>query len=84
MTTKATPNLSIGNIANVCVWASADEVMKSPKRCDYASMQSLGLAQKGCICHAILNEGETLFQSTANIYIYIWKANKGVAKIKFC
>ena len=88
MTTKATPNLSIGNIANVCVWASADDVMKSPKRCDYANNAEPRFGSKGCICHAILNEGETLFQSTANIYIYIyiyiWKANKGVAKIKFC
>ena len=41
---------------------------------------------KGCICHAILNEGKRLFPNTADIYIYIYiymKANKGVAEIKF-
>ena len=37
---------------------------------------------KGCICHAILNEGKRLFPNTADIYIYM-KANKGVAEIKF-
>ena len=35
--TKSNPDLNMGNIADVCVWASIDEVMKSPKRCDYAS-----------------------------------------------
>ena len=54
---------------------------------------SLGSAQKGCICHAILNEGERLFQSIVdiNIYIYIYiyiyihmKADKGATEIKFC
>ena len=52
-----------------------------------SAVQSPGLAQKGCICHAILNEGEKLFQSTADIYIYIYiyiKADKGAAEIKFC
>ena len=51
------------------------------------AVQSSGLAQKGCICHAILNKGEILFQNTADIYIYIYiymKANKGVVEIKFC
>ena len=46
---------------------------------------SLGSAQKGCICHANLNEGERLFQ-TQQIYIYIYiymKADKGVVEIKF-
>ena len=37
---------------------------------------------KGCIVNAILNEGERFFQGTA--YIYIWKADKDVAEIKFC
>ena len=49
-------------------------------------VQSPSSAQKGCICHAILNEGERLFQSTIEIYIYIYiymKANKGAAEIKF-
>ena len=48
-------------------------------------VRSQGPAQIGCICHAILNEGERIFQSTADIYIYIYilKANKGVAEIKF-
>ena len=46
-------------------------------------MRSPGLAQKGCKCHAILNEGERHFQSTANIYIYM-KVDKGVAENKFC
>ena len=43
-------------------------------------------AQNGCICHAILNEGEILFQSITDIYIYIYiymKVDKGAAKIKF-
>ena len=30
-------NLAMGNIADVCVWSSADGVMKSPKICDYAN-----------------------------------------------
>jgi len=54
-------------------------------------VQSLSSAQKGRICHAILNEGERLFQSTIerDIYIYIYiyiymKANKGTVEIKFC
>ena len=51
-----------------------------------SAVRSPGQAKKGCICHAILSEGQRLFQSTANIYIYIyiWKANKGEAEIKFC
>ena len=50
------------------------------------AVRSSGSAQKGCMCHAIFNEGERLFQSTANIYIYIyiWKADKGAVEIKFC
>jgi len=40
------------------------------KRWDYANNAEPRFGSKGCICHAILNEGERLFQSTANIYIY--------------
>ena len=54
-------------------------------------VQSLSSTQKRRICHAILNEGKRLFQSTTKrerereIYIYIYmKANKGAAEIKFC
>ena len=35
--TKSNPDLNMGNIADVCVWASIDEVMKSPKKCDYVN-----------------------------------------------
>ena len=35
--TTSVPNLTMGNTADVCVWASVDRVMKSPKRCDYAN-----------------------------------------------
>ena len=37
MPTKLAPDLTMGNTIDVFVWASADRVMKSPKRCDYAS-----------------------------------------------
>ena len=37
MPTTLAPNQAMGNIADVCVWASADGVMKSVKICDYAS-----------------------------------------------
>ena len=46
-------------------------------------VRSLGSAKKGCICHAIRNEGERIFPNTTDIYIYM-KADKGLAKIKFC
>ena len=85
--TKLAPDLTMGNIANVCVWASTNGVMKSPKRCDYASNAESDSTQKGCICHAILNGREKLFQSTVDIYIYIYiymKVDKGVVEIKFC
>ena len=85
--TNSSPDLTMGNTANVCVWASANRLMKSPKRCDYAGSAESDSAQKGCIGHAILNERERLFQSKVEIYIYIYiymKANKGVAEIKFC
>ena len=39
--TKSTLNLTMGNTVDVCVWASADAVMKSPKRCDYANSAEL-------------------------------------------
>ena len=70
--TKSAPDLTMGNTTNVCVWAFANRVMKSPKRCDYASSAESDSAQKGCICHAILNERERLFQSKVEIYIYIY------------
>ena len=35
--TTSALNLTLGNIADVFIWASIDGVMKSPKRCDYAS-----------------------------------------------
>ena len=87
MPTKSALDLTMGNTIDVCVWASVDGVMKSPKRYDYASSAEprFGL-EKGCICHAILNERERLFQNTTDIYIYIYiymKADKGVAEIKF-
>ena len=44
--TKSAPNLTMGNTTNVCVWASADGVMKSLKRCDYASSAELGFGSK--------------------------------------
>ena len=44
--TKSVPNLIIGNIADVFVWASTDGVMKSPKRCDYASSAEPGFSSK--------------------------------------
>ena len=56
--TTSTPNLTMGKTVDMCVWASADGVMKSQKRCDYASSAEPGFDSKGCICHAILNEGE--------------------------
>ena len=36
-----------------------------------SAVGSSGSAKKGCICHAILNEGERLF-SKHSIYIYIY------------
>ena len=45
------------------------------------AVRSPGLAQNGCRCHAILNEGERLFPNTIDVYM---KADKGVAEIKFC
>ena len=37
MPTTSALNLTMGNTIDVSVWASADGVMKSLKRCDYAS-----------------------------------------------
>ena len=62
----------MSNTADVFVWASTDGVMKSPKRYYYASSAEPGSAQKVCICHAILNEWERLFQ-TQQRYIYTHK-----------
>ena len=62
------PNLTIGNTADVCLWVFADRVMKSLKRCEYGSSEETGFSLKGSIGHAILNEGERLFQSIADIY----------------
>ena len=48
-------------------------------------LRSSGLAQKVCICHVILNEGERLSKHSKDIYIYIYmKVDKGAAEIKFC
>nr|XP_023918787.1 RING-H2 finger protein ATL78-like [Quercus suber] len=67
----------MGTTVNVCVWAFTDGVMKSQKRYDYASSAELGSAQKGCICHAILNEGEGLFPNTKKKLLihqhYFWQ-----------
>ena len=46
MPTKSAPNLTMGNIADVCIWASTDRVMKFPKRYDYASNTELGFGSK--------------------------------------
>ena len=46
MPTKSTLDLTMGNTVDVCVWASVDEVMKSPKRCYYASSAELGFGLK--------------------------------------
>ena len=70
VTTTLSPNLTMGDTTDMCVWASVDRVMKSQRDVTMPVVRSLGLAQKGCICHAILNEGERLFQSATYIYIY--------------
>ena len=44
--TKSAPDVTMGNTADVCVWASANGVKKSPKRCDYASSAEPGLGSK--------------------------------------
>ena len=46
MPTISAPNLTIGNTADVCVYASTDGVMKSLKRCDYASSAEPGSGSK--------------------------------------
>ena len=46
MPTKSTSDLTMGNIADVCVWASTDGEMKSPKRCDYTSSAEPGFGLK--------------------------------------
>ena len=37
MPIKSAPDLNMGKITDVYVWAFVDGVMKSPKRCDYTS-----------------------------------------------
>ena len=44
--TKSTPNLTMVNTIDVCVQTSANRVMKSPKRCDYASSAEPGFGSK--------------------------------------
>ena len=46
MPTKSAPDLTMGNTTVVCVWASVDGVMKSPKRCDYASSAEPGFGSR--------------------------------------
>ena len=46
MPTTSALNLTMGNTIDVSVWASADGVMKSLKRCDYASSAELGFGSK--------------------------------------
>ena len=67
--TTSALNLTKGNIADISIRASTNGVIKSPKKCDYISNAEPGFDSKGCICHAILNEGERLFQSTVDIYM---------------
>ena len=67
--TKLALDLTMDNTADVCVWAFTNRVMKSPKRCDYASSVEAEFGLKRVLCHAILNEGERLFKSTAETYI---------------
>ena len=74
MPTKSTLDLTMVNTADVCVWASTYRVMKSPKRCDYASSAEprFGL-KKGVYVMQSLMKGKDFFQSTVNIiYIYIY------------
>ena len=76
----------MGNTANVCVWASVDGVMNSPKRCDYASKARVWL-KKGVYVMQSLMKGKDFSKHSRYIYIYIYiymKADKGVAEIKFC
>ena len=44
--TTLAPNLTMGNTIDVFVWASTDGVMKSLKRCDYASNVEPGFNSK--------------------------------------
>ena len=44
--TKSTLDLTMGNTADICVGASVNGVMKSPKRYDYASSAELGFGLK--------------------------------------
>ena len=60
---KSAPDLNMGKITDVYVWAFADGVMKSPKRYDYASSVEPGFGSIRYICQEILNEGERLFKA---------------------
>ena len=44
--TTSAPNITMGNTVDVFVWASTDGVMKSLKRCDYASSVEPGFNSK--------------------------------------
>ena len=53
MPIKLALDLTMGNIVNVCVWAFANGVMKSLKRCDYASSvePKFGLKRVYMLCN---------------------------------
>ena len=69
---KSALNLTMGNIADVCVWASTDGVIKSPKRCDYASTAEPGFGfKKGVYVMQSLMNGKDFFKAQ-QIYIYIY------------
>ena len=44
--TKSALDLTIGDTANVCVWAFANREMKSPMRCDYTNNADPGFSSK--------------------------------------
>ena len=46
MRTTLALNLTMGNTADVCVWAFTDGVMKTPKKCDYANSVELRFSSK--------------------------------------
>ena len=70
--TQSALGLTIGNTVDVCVWASTDGVMKSPKRCDYASATEVvfGL-KKGVYVMQSLMKGKDFYKAQ-QIYIYIY------------
>ena len=57
-----------------------------PKRGEtLPAVRSSGLAQEGVYVMQFLTKGKDFFKAQhIYIYIYIWKANKDVAEIKFC